>query len=82
MKLQRNIGVACLFICTFAVAFSGLYAAAAAPKEADYNDHPKYNFHGETDKTDIFAIPLDESEETQDEELETLEEGYPPVKQK
>lgn len=39
----------------------------------EYNDNPPYNFHGETDNTDIYAIPLDNSEEDQDEELESFE---------
>lgn len=46
-------------------------ACAAAPEQ--YNDNPPYDFHGEVDKTDIFAIPLDNSEEDQDDELESME---------
>jgi hypothetical protein len=50
-------------------------AAETTPvdRSAQYNDHPKYNFHGEVDKTDIYAIPLDSSEEEQDEELDKFE---------
>lgn len=51
----------------------GLSAAAPASSEGQYNDNPPYNFHGEIDKTDIFAIPLDNSEEDQDVELESFE---------
>lgn len=54
--------------------------AEAKAHAADYNDHPAYNFHGQHDKTDIFAIPVDSSEEEVEEELESLEAGYPPKK--
>lgn len=50
-----------------------LNAAPQASSEGQYNDHPPYNFHGEIDKTDIYAIPLDNSEEEQDNELESFE---------
>ena len=49
-----------------------VYAEAEAP--AQYNDNPPYNFHGEIDNTDTYAIPLDSSEEDQEEELESFEE--------
>ena len=42
-----------------------VYAEAEAP--AQYNDNPPYNFHGEIDNTDTYAIPLDSSEEDQEE---------------
>lgn len=49
-----------------------VYADAESP--AQYNDNPPYNFHGEIDNTDTYAIPLDSSEEDQEEELESFEE--------
>ena len=49
-------------------------AVQAAPSNKQYNDNPPYNFHGEIDNTDIYAIPLDSSEEEQDEELDEFEE--------
>ena len=56
-----------------ASALVSISAAAPAWNEGQYNDNPPYDFHGEIDKTDIFAIPLDNSEEEQDEELESME---------
>lgn len=56
-----------------ASALASVSASAPAWNEGQYNDNPPYNFHGEVDKTDIFAIPLDNSEEEQDEELESFE---------
>jgi hypothetical protein len=56
-----------------ACASVSISAAAPAWNEGQYNDNPPYNFHGEVDKTDIFAIPLDNSEEEQDEELDSFE---------
>jgi hypothetical protein len=52
-----------------------VFAAEPAPvnRSTQYNDHPAYNFHGEIDKTDIYAIPLDNSDEEQNEELEEFE---------
>ncbi len=50
------------------------------PKTAISDQHPKFNLHPEVDKTDIFAIPLDNSEEDDDVTLTELEEGYPPKK--
>lgn len=51
-----------------------LQAAVPPTSKAPYNDNPPYNFHGEIDNTDIYAIPLDNSEESQDDELESFEE--------
>lgn len=56
-----------------ATALVSVCAAAPAWNEGQYNDNPPYDFHGEVDNTDIFAIPLDNSEEDQDEELESME---------
>lgn len=52
-----------------------VFAAESAPvdRSTQYNDHPAYNFHGEIDKTDIYAIPLDNSEEEQNDELDEFE---------
>ena len=78
--LSKNSLTKMIALCAFVVPFSSVMATES--KEPEYNDHPKYNFHGEVDNTDIFAIQLDRSEEEQDDELESLEEGYPPVKPK
>jgi hypothetical protein len=62
-----------LMALTALMASLSLNAASPAASKAQYNDNPPYNFHGEIDKTDIYAIPLDNSEESQDEELESFE---------
>lgn len=66
-------------MCGVAVSAPG-QTQSPTSKPAPYNDHPAYNLHDEHDKTDIYAIPLDSSEEEVNEELESLEEGYPPKK--
>lgn len=58
---------------TMALTASFNLIATVASSEGQYNDNPPYNFHGEIDNTDIYAIPLDNSEESQDEELESFE---------
>lgn len=66
----------CLIAGILSVCFCQVvFAAEPAPvnRSAQYNDHPAYNFHGEIDKTDIYAIPLDNSEVEQDEELDEFE---------
>lgn len=66
----------CLFAGTFSVCFCQVgFTAQPAPvdRSSQYNDHPAYNFHGEIDKTDIYAIPLDNSEEDQNVELNEFE---------
>ncbi len=67
-----------LAILSTAAFILGTQFCDAGKTSQPYNDNPPYNFHDETDKTDIFAIQLDSSEEEQNEELETLEAGYPP----
>lgn len=54
-----------LFICSLAPLF--LFAEPTT-------DKIPYNLHDEHDKTDIYAIPLDSSEEDQDEEEDDLED--------
>jgi hypothetical protein len=69
MKLMKwTMTLALALVASFSV-----NADAPASSEGQYNDNPPYNFHGEIDKTDIYAIPLDNSEESQDEELDSLE---------
>ncbi|MBA3815252.1 MAG: hypothetical protein H0X29_01785 [Parachlamydiaceae bacterium] len=65
----------CLIAGMFTVCFCGVIVAGepVIDRSAQYNDHPTYNFHGEIDKTDIYAIPLDNSEEEQNEELSEFE---------
>ncbi len=46
----------------------------SATETANSEDKIPYDMHGEHDKTDIFAIQLDSSEEEQDEEEEELED--------
>lgn len=77
LKLRSTLSALMAIVCSFVFASA---LQATQPKAAPYNDHPPYNLHEEKDKTDIFAIPLDSSEEEQNEELEELEEGYPPKK--
>lgn len=82
--LSKKYAMALAFGILFTSMASFLLGAANSnsPKH-DYNDNPKYNFPNkwdEIDTTDIFAIPFDESGEEQEEELDTLEEGYPPKK--
>lgn len=66
MKWTMTVAIA------LAASFS-LNAEAPASSEGQYNDNPPYNFHGEIDNTDIYAIPLDNSQESQDDELESFE---------
>lgn len=70
MKTMKWIFLATL---TLTTCFA-LQAAAPQASKAQYNDNPPYNFHGEIDNTDIYAIPLDNSEESQEEELESFEQ--------
>lgn len=60
----------CLIV-LFAICF--VSNLSAEEKQAQKANTPAYNLHGEVDKTDIYAIPLDSSEEEQEEELEELE---------
>ncbi len=71
---------------TFSIAFFTCIAFHAIAKEnstspaqsnTPSDKNPPYNFHGEVDKTDIFAIPLDQDELEDEEELDKLEKGWP-----
>lgn len=75
----KALSLSILFFSLFGMA-SAATQAPSQTKPAPYNDHPAFNLHDEIDKTDTYAIQLDSSEEEQNEELESLEEGYPPKK--
>lgn len=53
---------------------ASVLANSTPSKIAPQGNNIPYNFHGEIDKTDIYAIPLDSSEEEQEDELDELEQ--------
>ena len=49
-------------------------AQVAASPDKGQSKSSSYNLHGETDDTDTYAVPLDNDQESEDEEMDMLDE--------